>query len=85
VVVNRYRQLTLGGFLPDHVLIKKVFYFKWFGNFAGPGGRGLRLIVFKDRVADGDALVADVCPRIVAWRGYQLSNNVLALMTKGTA
>ena len=38
----------------------------------------------KNRVADGDALVADVSPGIVAGGRDQLSDYVLALMAKGT-
>jgi hypothetical protein len=42
-------------------------------------------IVLQDRVADGNALVAYVSTWIIAWRRYQLPDNILALMTEGTA
>jgi hypothetical protein len=42
-------------------------------------------VVFQDGIADGNAFVADISTRIVRGGGDQLSNNVLTLVTKGTA
>ena len=50
-------------------------------------GRAVRLIVpvvFENRVADGDALVADVSAGVIAGGGDQLSDYVLAFMAKRT-
>jgi hypothetical protein len=85
VVVNRDRELLLGGILPDDVLIEKFLHFERFGNFVRRPGGSLNLVVFQDGIANGDALVADVRPRIVAGRRDQLADYVLALMAKGTA
>jgi hypothetical protein len=41
-------------------------------------------IVFQDRVANGNALVADVSSRIIAGRGDELTDNVLTFMAEGT-
>ena len=85
VVVDRHRQLLLGGFLADHVLIEEFLHFQRFGDLVGSSRGRFDLVVFQDRVADRDALVADVCARIVAGGGDQLSDYVLALMAKRTA
>jgi len=46
VVVDGDRQFLLGGFLPDHVLVKELLHFQRFGNLVrGSGGR-LDLIIF---------------------------------------
>jgi hypothetical protein len=42
-------------------------------------------VVFENRVANGNALVADVSTWIVARGGDQLSDGVLTLMAKRTA
>ena len=85
VVVDRYRQLLLGGVLPDHVLIQKFLYFQRLGNLVGRARGGFDLIVFQDRIADRDALVANVGTRIIAGRGDQLADYILALVAKRTA
>ncbi len=41
-------------------------------------------VVFKDRIADGDALVANIGARVVGGGGDQLADNVLALVTERT-
>ena len=85
VVVHRHRQLLLGGFLPDYVLIQKLLYFQGFRDLVGSSGRSLDLVVFENRVADRNAFVADVGTRIVAGGGDELSDYVLTLMTKRTS
>ena len=46
VVVDRHRQLLLGGILPDHVLIQKLLHFQRLRDLVG-GSRGrLDLVVF---------------------------------------
>ncbi len=84
VVVDRHRQFLLGGFLADHVLIQKLLYFQRLGDLVGSSGGRLDLVVLQNRVADRDALVADVRARIVAGGRDQLSDYVLALMAKRT-
>jgi hypothetical protein len=85
VVVNGDGELLFGGFLPDDVLIEKLFDFERFWNFVGSTGRRLDLVVFEDGIADGNALVADVGARVVAGGGDELSDYVLALMTERTS
>jgi hypothetical protein len=84
VVVDRYRQLLFGGFLPDYILIQEFLNFERFRDLVRRSGRGLDFIILEDRVADGNTLVADVRARIVARRGNQFSDYVLTLMTKRT-
>jgi hypothetical protein len=85
VIVNRHRQLLLGGFLTDHVLIEELLYFQRLRDLVGGPGRGLDLVVLEDGIADSNALVADVRTRIVAGRGNQLSNYILTLVAERTS
>ncbi len=85
MVVNGHRQFLLGGLLPDHVLIQKFFYFQWFGDFIRSSRGGVYFVVLEDRVADGDTLVTNVGAGVVARRGDELSDYVLALMAKRTS
>jgi NAD(P)H-hydrate repair Nnr-like enzyme with NAD(P)H-hydrate dehydratase domain len=49
------------------------------------GPVGLLLpVVLKDRVAYGDALVANISTGVVGGRGDQLPDNILALMAERT-
>jgi hypothetical protein len=84
MVVNRHRQLLLGGFLPDDVLIQEFFYFQGFGDLVGCSGRSLDLVVLEDRVADSNALIANVRTGIVAGRRNELSNYILTLVAERT-
>ena len=54
------------------------------GDLVGSSGGRLDLVVLQNRVADRDALVADVRAGVVARRGNQLADYVLALMAKRT-
>jgi hypothetical protein len=65
-------------------LIQKVFNFKGFRDFVRAGGGRFGLIVFQNRVADGDTFIANVCPCVIAGGRNQLTDYVLALMTKRT-
>ena len=85
MVINSHREFTLGSFLPNHVLVEKVFDFKRPGNLVRTGGCGFGLIVVENRIADRDAFIADVRPRILARRRNQLTNDVLAFVAEGTA
>ena len=61
VVVNRDRQLLLGLFLPDDVLVEESFHFLRLGQLVGNAGLGSgAAVVFENGVADRDALVANV-------------------------
>ena len=66
MVVDGYRQLLLGLILADDVLIEKALDLLRFWQMRGCGA-GLRLppIVFQDGVADRNALITYVRPRIV--------------------
>jgi hypothetical protein len=46
VIIDCHRQLLLSGFLPDYVLIQKLFDLKGFRDLIGGSGRGLNLVVF---------------------------------------
>jgi hypothetical protein len=85
VVVYGHGELLLGSILPDHVLIEKLLDLKGLGDLVGRTRRRLDLVVFEDGIADGNALIADICPRVVAGRRDELTNYVLALMAKRTA
>jgi hypothetical protein len=65
-------------------LIQELFYFQRFGDFVGSPGRGFDFVIFENRVANGNALIADVGSGIVARGGDQLSDYVLAFVTKRT-
>jgi hypothetical protein len=85
VVVYGDGELLFGSFLPDHILIEEFLNLKRFGDLIGRPGRWLDLVVFEDGIANGDALIADIRPRVVAGRGDEFANYVLALMAKRTA
>jgi hypothetical protein len=85
VVVYGDSKLLFGGFLPDYILIEEFLDLKRFGDLIGRPRRRLDLVVFQDGIANGYALIADIRPRIVAGRGDELANYVLALMAKRTA
>jgi hypothetical protein len=85
VVVHGYRKLLLRGFLPNHVLVKELLDFQWFGNLVGAAPGRLGLVILQNRVANSDALVADVGAGIVAGGGNEFTDYVLALMTKRTS
>jgi hypothetical protein len=84
MVVNGHREFLLGGFLADDVLIQILLQLQWFWELVGSAVRLIVTIVFKDRIADRDAFIANVSTRVVAWRRDELSNNVLAFVAKGT-
>jgi hypothetical protein len=85
VVVHRHRQLLLGRLLADHVLIQILLQFERLWKLVGETIGMLLAVVLKDGVAYGDALIANVRSRVVTGGGNELPDNVLALMTKGTA
>jgi hypothetical protein len=78
MVVNRDAELLLGLLLADDVFVEKGLHFLRLGQMVGSRrGVGLTAVVFKNRVADGDTLVADVRPGIIAGGGDELGNSVL--------
>ena len=85
VVVNRHRELLLGAFLPDNVLIQILFQLQRLGEFMWTAVRLLMPVVLQNGVANGNALVADVRTRIVAGGRDQLPNNILAFVAERTA
>jgi hypothetical protein len=66
VIINSDRELLLGSLLSDHVLIEMLLDFQGFRELVGARSRLVRAIVFQNRVADSDALVADISTRVVA-------------------
>jgi len=82
MVVHRNCQLLFDGFLPNYVLIQKLFYFQRFRDLIGSAGRSLDLVVFENGIAHGNAFVADVGSGVIAGGGDELSDYVLTLMTK---
>ncbi len=86
VVVNRDGELLLGLVLADDVIVEEALHLLRLGQVAG-SGRWMRLaaVVLKDRVANGYALVADVCARIVAGRRDQFGHGVLRLVAERAA
>ena len=84
VVVDRYGQLLLGGVLADHVLIQVFLQLQRLGKLVRRSVLLLVPVVLENRVAYGDALVANVGARVIGGGGDQLTDNVLALMAEGT-
>jgi hypothetical protein len=82
MIVNRYRQLFLGPILADHILVQVFLYFQWLRKLVRRRRRQVGLVVLEDGVANGNALVANVGPRVIAGRGDQLTDNILTLMAK---
>ena len=75
----------LVAFLPDHVLVQEFLHFQRLRDSVEAPGRRLDLIVFQNRVANRDALVADVGSGVIARGRDELPDYVLALMAKRTA
>jgi hypothetical protein len=85
VVIDGNGKLALGGVLADYVLVQILLQFEGFGELVGKAVGGLIAVILEYRVADGDALVANVSPGIIAGRRDELSNNVLAFVAERTA
>ena len=78
VVVDRHRQLLLRLVLPDHILIQKRLDLLRLRQVGRRGARlGLGPVVFQDRVAHRNALIADIGPRIIRRGRDQLRNRIL--------
>ncbi len=85
VVVDGHRQLLLGGFLADDIFVQKGSYFMRLGQMRRRGRRPrLGLVVFQNGVADGDAFIADVGPRIIARGGNELGHGILRFVAERT-
>jgi hypothetical protein len=84
VVINRYRKLLLGRVLTDYVLVKIFFQLQWLRELVRSTVGVLLTIILENGVAYRDALVANVCPGVIAGGGDELANYVLTLMTKRT-
>ncbi len=85
MVVNRYRQLLLGLVLANHVLVQKGFHLVGLGQMIGCHRRmAVGPVILQNGIAHGNALVANVGPRIIAWRRNQLGHGVLGFMAKRT-
>src|SRR5580698_9718020 len=85
MVVDRDRELPLGRLLANHILIQKIFDLERLRYFVRTGCGGLRLVVLEDRVANRNAFVADIGPRVIARRRNQLTDNILTLVAEGTS
>src|SRR5216683_2611901 len=67
VVVDSYRQFLLRLFLTDDVLVEETLDLLRFGQVGrGSSGLGLAPVVFEDGVANRNAFITDVCPRVIA-------------------
>ena len=66
VVVNRDGKLLLRLVLADYVFVEELLDLGGLGQMIGSSG-GVRLgsVVFKDRIANRNALVADIGARII--------------------
>src|SRR5262249_6771126 len=83
VVVNRDRKLLFGLLLPDYVFVEESLNFVRLRELVWSGGRWRgRAVVFQNRIANCNALVADVRPRVVAGGRDQLGNGVLRLVAE---
>jgi hypothetical protein len=85
MVVDRHGELFLGGVLADHVLVQVFFQFQRFRKLVLCPVRLIVPIVLQDRIAYGDAFVANVSSGIVVGGGDQLPDYVLTLVTKTTS
>ena len=85
MVVDGDSELLLGFLLADDVLIQVFLQLEGFRQFVRGGVRLLVPVVLEDLVADRDAFIANVGAGIIARRGNQLADNVLALVAEGTA
>src|SRR5579863_7036617 len=86
VVVNGDGELLLGLLLADDVFVEESFDFGGLGKLIGSScGRSGGAVVFENRVADGDALVADVGPGVVTRGGDQLGYGVLRFVAERAA
>jgi hypothetical protein len=85
MVIYGDRELFLGGLLADYVLVQKLLNFQWLRDLVGSSRGGFDFIVLEDRVTHRDTLITNVGAGIVARRRDELSDYVLALMTKGTS
>src|SRR6185437_9658326 len=85
VVVNRDRKLLLGLLLADYVFIEEGFDLLRLGQVVR-SGRSMRFtaIIFKNGIADGNTLVTNVSPGIIAGRRNELGDSVLRLVAKRT-
>ena len=86
VVVDGDGELLLGLVLADHVIVEEALDLGRLGKMTGGGGGSFAAaVVFKNGVADGDALIADIGARIVAGRRDQLGYGVLRFMAERAA
>jgi hypothetical protein len=69
MVVNGDGQLLLGRVLTDYILVQVFFQFQRLRELVGCSIRLVVTIVFKDRVAYGDALVANVSTGVIVGGG----------------
>src|ERR1700728_4787459 len=85
MVVDRYRQLFLGSFLANNVLIQIFLEFQRAWQLARRTVALLVAVVFDDGIANGNAFIADIGPWIIAGRGNEFTDDVLALMAERTS
>jgi hypothetical protein len=69
VVVNGDGELFLGGILTDYILVQVFLQFQRFRELVRRPVRLIVTIVFQDRVAYGDALVANVSTGVIVGGG----------------
>ena len=85
MVINGDSQFFLSAILANDVAVEKLFNLGRARQAAGRRSGLLALLVFKNRLADADTLVADVRPGIIGRRTDELLDLLLRLVTEGTA
>src|SRR5262249_17527761 len=85
MVIYGDRKLFLGAVLADYVLIEEFLYFEGFRELIGSRRRLVRFVIFQDRVANGNALIANIGSGVVAWRRDQFPDNILTFMAERAA
>src|SRR5258708_27568465 len=85
VVIDGHGKLFLGLVLADYVFVEKRLHFLGLGQVVGRGGGvSFRPVVFKDGIADRNALVTDVRPGVVTRGGNELGHSVLPFTAERT-
>src|SRR5262249_43458756 len=84
VVVDGDSQLLLSGLLADYILIQVFLDFQRLRKLVGTAVGVFVTVVLKDRVANGNALVADIGAWVIARRRDQFPYDILTLMAERT-
>jgi hypothetical protein len=83
VIVNRDGEFFLGAVLADDIAIEELLDLRRAGKPARGSGGLLALFILENRLADADAFIANVRPRIVRGLTNELLHLLLSLMAEG--